>query len=292
MFRRFTKVTEKDHCYEFLKKLAKIRAYVAMRESLQESAIYIRKIESECENQGVKIDEMFERIFSKYSEIGIHPLEAELSARGSSSVRYFARMIIDNVVFSNLRDFKARLLHMMDDVKEDSTFVDVGCGPGEYVTEILAKKIKDLFVVGIDINRAAIQISRRRTLKHDNVSYILADAHHLPLKNESIDYSLCVWTIGLLESPKKCVKEIHRILRTGGKAVVTVPCIYKYLDHPDYRELPRHVDKPKYRNLPRDINNVGLKRGFSIEDKVRWIYQQKIIWIYEQMDEILIKFAK
>jgi len=296
MLHRYTNVTEKDRCYDFLRKFAKIRAYAAIRGSIADSAIYIRQIKKESVKQGITIDEMFERIFSKYSEIGIHPLEAELSGlRGSSSVKYFARMIIDNAVFSNLIDFKARLLHMIDDVKEGSTFVDVGCGPGEYISEILAKKIRGLVVVGVDINRAAIQIARKRVSKHNNVSYILADAHHLPFRNGLIDYSLCVWTIDFLESPKKCVREMYRILRKGGKAVLTIPHIYKYMDVPiGYSEQAKCIDKPKYRNLSKGIKNVGLKAGFSIEDIAKWTYEQatSFTWVYKQMDEFLIKFAK
>ena len=291
ILRRYTNLAETSFSYDFFEKFAKIRAYMAVRESLADSAIYIRQIERECEKQGIKIDEMCKRIFSKYSEIGMHPLEAELR----SSVKYLAKMAIDNVIFSNLIDFKARLLHMLDDIKERSIFVDIGCGPGEYVSEILAKKIGNLSVVGIDIDQAAIQISRRRTSEHENVSYILADAHHLPLKSGSIDYSLCVWTIGLLESPKKCVKEMYRILRKEGKAVVTVPHIYKYMDNPlGYRNKAKYIDKPKYRNLPKGIKNVGLKAGFSIEDIAKWTYEQatSCTWVYKQMDEILIKFAK
>lgn len=57
---------------------------------------------------------------------------------------------------------------------------------------------------------------------------ILADAHQLPFKNNSIDAVICKAVLEHVQEPQKVIDEIHRILRSGGKCFVYVPFLYNY----------------------------------------------------------------
>jgi ubiquinone/menaquinone biosynthesis C-methylase UbiE len=52
---------------------------------------------------------------------------------------------------------------------------------------------------------------------------LVADAQYLPIKSDSIDIVLCSQVLEHLEDPKRCLREIKRVLRCGGIAVIDFP---------------------------------------------------------------------
>ncbi|XP_040297434.1 putative methyltransferase DDB_G0268948 [Bufo bufo] len=61
--------------------------------------------------------------------------------------------------------------------------VDVGCGTGRY-TLPLAPHFKK--VLGIDMSESQINVAKQNTLAN-NVSYMVASAEKIPVKNDSVD---------------------------------------------------------------------------------------------------------
>ncbi|KAM4025257.1 putative methyltransferase isoform 2-T3 [Anomaloglossus baeobatrachus] len=89
--------------------------------------------------------------------------------------------------------------------------VDVGCGTGRY-TLPLAPHFKK--VLGLDISDSQISVANQVALAN-NVSYMVAAAENLPLKDASVDLvhaSLATHWFTI----DKFVKEAVRVLKTGG----------------------------------------------------------------------------
>lgn len=57
---------------------------------------------------------------------------------------------------------------------------------------------------------------------------IVGDIHNIPIKDESIDAIICSSVLEHVENPIISVREIHRILKKGGKLFVHIPSIYPY----------------------------------------------------------------
>ena len=57
---------------------------------------------------------------------------------------------------------------------------------------------------------------------------IVADAHHLPFENESIDAIICKVVLEHVKEPHQVVEEIYRVLKPGGKCFVYLPFLYRY----------------------------------------------------------------
>ena len=64
--------------------------------------------------------------------------------------------------------------------------IDVGCGPGFYVAELLEHVGSDGSVVGIDSSQPMLAIAAHRCQGHDNVAFHVADASSLLIQGAEL----------------------------------------------------------------------------------------------------------
>lgn len=83
--------------------------------------------------------------------------------------------------------------------------LDLGCGPGDYC-RLLAKK--DFMVTGVDY--AKNMLTRARKYDQTNISYLQADAYHLPFDDESFDLVISIGALQCVEHYERFVKELCR----------------------------------------------------------------------------------
>ena len=118
--------------------------------------------------------------------------------------------------------------------------LDIGCGGGIYLKIFKNAGAKAIF--GADISHPALLRAKQRCA---DAMLICADAETLPIKSRFADFILSSETIEHLENPEMFFSEIYRILKDGGKAIITCP---------NWRgEKPVEVD-------------VGILKNFGIED--------------------------
>jgi SAM-dependent methyltransferase len=70
------------------------------------------------------------------------------------------------------------------------SIIDVGCGPGFYVEELLEEVGPEGSVLGIDSSEAMLALAARRCEGHNNASFARADASSLPAADASVDVVL------------------------------------------------------------------------------------------------------
>jgi arsenite methyltransferase len=98
--------------------------------------------------------------------------------------------------------------------------LDVGCGPGFYVAELLEQVGSDGSVVGIDSSRPMLAVAAHRSEGHDNVSFHEADATSLPVESANFDAALSVQVLEYVADVSAALAEMYRALRAGGRLVV------------------------------------------------------------------------
>lgn len=98
--------------------------------------------------------------------------------------------------------------------------LDVGCGPGFYVEELLDEVGPEGTVVGIDASPQMLAAAAERCARHSNVSFRQGDATALPAPEESFDAALCVQVLEYVADPTAALAQMHRALRPGGRVVV------------------------------------------------------------------------
>jgi arsenite methyltransferase len=98
--------------------------------------------------------------------------------------------------------------------------IDVGCGPGFYVAELLEEMGSEGSVLGIDLSEAMLALAARRCERHENASFARADASSLPAADASFDAALSVQVMEHVPDVGAALEEIRRVLRPGGRCVI------------------------------------------------------------------------
>jgi SAM-dependent methyltransferase len=96
--------------------------------------------------------------------------------------------------------------------------LDVGCGEG-YGTELL-RQAGARRVLGVDYDCDVVQHVRHR---YPSVSSLRANAVSLPFRDASIDVVVALQVIEHLWEQQRFVQDCARVLRTGGRMLLTTP---------------------------------------------------------------------
>ena len=115
--------------------------------------------------------------------------------------------------------YYVRLNLVTNEVDKCGNLLNVGCGDGFF--DIFLKK-KTTQLHSIDINRGDIEIAKILN-PDENVTYHLGTIERLPFPDNFFDYVLCSEVLEHLKSDQKAISELIRVLRKGGRLVVTVP---------------------------------------------------------------------
>ncbi len=138
--------------------------------------------------------------------------------------------------------------------------LEVGCGPGTMFGDFLAAGFTQ--VHGIDVSPEMIRQARQRIAGHplrDRCDLRIADVEQLPYGNESFDAVVAMGVLEYLPTYSRALLEIRRVLRRGGRVVLTVP----------NRASPYHLARSAYFGLRR-LLGVPRKAKFAPNPCTPW----------------------
>jgi ubiquinone/menaquinone biosynthesis C-methylase UbiE len=104
--------------------------------------------------------------------------------------------------------------------KAGERILDLGCGPGFYVSELLDEVGADGSVVGMDASPAMLAVARRRVEGRENADFHEADATSLPVTDEEFDRALSVQVMEYVADIPAAFGELHRVLKPGGRVLI------------------------------------------------------------------------
>lgn len=110
------------------------------------------------------------------------------------------------------------------------TALDLCCGSGDFIAILLKRYRSDVTVIGVDFARRMLDIARRRFAAADSSRYILCqgDALALPCRDGAVDAVTLGFGIRNIADKPTALKEIHRVLRPGGRLAIIEPSIPKH----------------------------------------------------------------
>lgn len=122
--------------------------------------------------------------------------------------------------------------------------VDLGCGRGNDVIRMAEAVGENGFAYGLDISDGMLEKARKNAEKLDvkNVAFIKSELEELQLPSSTANLVISNCTINHAENKPAVWNEIHRILKKGGRFVISD--IYSVQDVPEeYRKDPIAVSE-------------------------------------------------
>jgi ubiquinone/menaquinone biosynthesis C-methylase UbiE len=104
--------------------------------------------------------------------------------------------------------------------KKNGKLLDVGCGTGETMVYV-KRNFKDWEVNGVDVSREAVNFAKKRGF----TEVFLGKADRLPFKSNQFDAILLLDVIEHLDNSVSSILEMKRVLKPGGKILITCPAL-------------------------------------------------------------------
>lgn len=102
---------------------------------------------------------------------------------------------------------------------KDKVVLDIASGSG-YGTKLLSEGAKKVY--GVDVNEKAVAYSRQN-YNSKNIEYLVGNGERIPLEDSSVDVVVTFETIEHIENYGLFIKEVKRVLKDDGIAVVSTP---------------------------------------------------------------------
>jgi ubiquinone/menaquinone biosynthesis C-methylase UbiE len=174
------------------------------------------------------------------------------------------------ITHKDLEDFKALARRMSAGLAEGASVLEVAPGPGYFAIELA--KLGTFRITGLDISETFVEIARKNAREAGvEIDFEHGNASKLPLADDSFDLILCRAAFKNFSEPVGALREMRRVLRTGGKAVI----IDLRKDAPK-EEIDAYVDRMNVGKLNSTFIRLTframlLKRAYTRADFERFI---------------------
>ena len=170
----------------------------------------------------VSEDVMAKQSIAEWERFEIERSSAEARRREDEQLRIADEIIDRYVCPSEASPFPLEYAYSLLGQLSDHTVLDYGCGAGENSVLLASRGAR---VIGIDISPDLLELARRRLALHGlggSAEFRVASAHELPLDDHSVDIVFGMAILHHLELDTSA-KEVHRVLRNGGRAIFLEP---------------------------------------------------------------------
>jgi methionine biosynthesis protein MetW len=155
--------------------------------------------------------------------------------------------------FENKRRSDHERILKLADFKEEDNILEIGCGYG-----VLLSKIKSNFKKGIESNQYAVSICQKKGL---DVSFDENVEKKINFPDNCFDYIIMNELIEHLHNPNAALKECYRLLKNGGKVIITTPAknfLVRNLDKSHFSEMSIKELTNNLRNNNFKVTNIEV----------------------------------
>jgi len=116
-----------------------------------------------------------------------------------------------------------QVIDFVNTLSSSDMVADIGCGNGRHLVVCVEKGIN---IVGVDISTNLLSLAQSKvSSQQSSVAFVQGDLAHIPLKDERFDAVLYIAALHIIKgrtNRTQSLQELHRILKSEGKALVSV----------------------------------------------------------------------
>lgn len=191
--------------------------------------------------------------------------------------------------FEGIKALKRRTFELLA-VRPGQRILEVGCGTGEDARSLGAMVAPGGEVVALDKSKEMIAEAEKRSAGASlPLEFVLGDTMSLDFDAESFDACRIERTLMHVPDPVGGVREMVRVLRTGGRLVASEPELENFVVDSPHRELTRRIlrfwcdsfQSPWIaRHLPALFQECGLLEVY--------VEPSAIVWDFDFANQVLI----
>jgi ubiquinone/menaquinone biosynthesis C-methylase UbiE len=150
-------------------------------------------------------------------------MEPELQRRVQRYSWDKASPYYENSWQAQLKPAQDKLL-LLTNIQPGEKIIDIACGTGLVSFRALEAAGENGFVLGVDISDKMVETANETAKKTNqaNVQFARMDAEELNTLNDEYDAAVCALGLMYMPDPTKALKEMHRVLKPGGRCAIAV----------------------------------------------------------------------
>jgi len=169
--------------------------------------------------------------------------------------------------------------------------LDLGCGSGYHLAKYRERGFE---LVGVDGSEEMLKEARKI---NPDIEFYQGDVTSIPLPDASFDYVLCIEVLRYLPDINPCLREIARVLKPGGTALVTAAPPLQANLYPLVNRITASRQVGNLTHLKQFFHSAGKLRrefidaGFK-ETGVHGVYGGSMVWVERIIPSLVPKLLK
>ena len=144
-------------------------------------------------------------------------------------------------------------------IKKSQKILEVGCGAGSMTAHLHQQGFN---IIGTDLSKDLLEYAQKT---HPKTKFVLMNGESLDFEDESFDIVMSFDVIEHIPDTKQHFKEVHRVLKKGGKYIFVTPnkivnlpyCIVKDKSLTKWKNY--HMSLQTKRSICREFSKAGFR---------------------------------
>jgi ubiquinone/menaquinone biosynthesis C-methylase UbiE len=170
-----------------------------------------------------------------------------------------------------LRADQSKVISLLN-IHPNVHFLDIGCGTGWAIDQAANLVKGNGLFYGVDLSPKMVEKAKENFSGKDNFRFLQANSESIPLDDDFFDIIICTNSFHHYLHPDKALKEMRRLLKSGGKLYLLDPVadlwIIKVVDVLKKLIEPEHVKIYSTKEFQGLFQQAGLK--YLATNRINW----------------------